>query len=126
MIMTSCTAPATRITSPQTRAVRISLRVLMLSRSKPTRLVPPVCRAGSVSSVAVPDLLRRFLILAVVLGVLASACGSDAVTTGDDLAASGENAAWPHAFQAPLIGGGMIDTGDYEGQDLVLWFWAPW
>ena len=35
-------------------------------------------------------------------------------------------AAWPHDWTDDLVGGGQFDAGDYEGQDLVLWFWAPW
>lgn len=26
----------------------------------------------------------------------------------------------------PLVGGGQIDLNSIEGQDTVLWFWAPW
>ena len=33
---------------------------------------------------------------------------------------------WPHDWTEERIGGGQFDAGDYEGQDLVLWFWAPW
>ncbi len=25
-----------------------------------------------------------------------------------------------------LVGGGQIEPGSIEGQDTVLWFWAPW
>ena len=34
--------------------------------------------------------------------------------------------AWPHTWTDSLVGGGQFDAGDYAGQDLVLWFWAPW
>lgn len=34
--------------------------------------------------------------------------------------------AWPHEWREELVGGGQFDAGDYAGQDLVLWFWAPW
>ena len=36
------------------------------------------------------------------------------------------NAAWPHDFVEDTVGGGLIDANDLMGQDLVLWFWAPW
>ncbi len=26
----------------------------------------------------------------------------------------------------PLVGGGQIDLNSIQGQDTVLWFWAPW
>jgi hypothetical protein len=29
-------------------------------------------------------------------------------------------------FSAPRLGGGTIEGADYRGQDLALWFWAPW
>ena len=85
---------------------------------------------------------RTFLLAPLALALLAAACGTDntddAVTAPapTDAAAApaaptpaespAAESAWPHEFQAPLIGGGTIDTGDYVGQDLVLWFWAPW
>ena len=29
-------------------------------------------------------------------------------------------------IQAATSDGGTIDLADYAGQDLMLWFWAPW
>ncbi|MGI8427403.1 MAG: hypothetical protein ACR2FO_08690 [Actinomycetota bacterium] len=29
-------------------------------------------------------------------------------------------------FQAPKLGGGVVNGADFAGQDLALWFWAPW
>ncbi|HSL66995.1 MAG TPA: hypothetical protein VK977_02415 [Actinomycetota bacterium] len=29
-------------------------------------------------------------------------------------------------FTAPRLGGGTIRGAVYAGQDLVVWFWAPW
>lgn len=49
----------------------------------------------------------------------------DAVTVEAD-SADPANASWPHQFIEDGVGGGIIDANDYEGQDLVLWFWAPW
>ncbi len=82
--------------------------------------------------------MRRFLPLLVALGALASACGG-AISTSVDEAAPGRDTptgetptespsadGWPHDFVATGIDGTTIDAGDYEGQDLVLWFWAPW
>lgn len=48
----------------------------------------------------------------------APASGSDA---GDDLAID-----WDHDWTGDLIGGGQIDANSLAGQDIVLWFWAPW
>ncbi len=33
---------------------------------------------------------------------------------------------WPHTFVAEQVDGSIFDAGDHAGQDLVLWFWAPW
>jgi len=85
------------------------------------------------SLILVSRTARSFLIATVALALLAAACGTD--NTNDAVTAPAAptpaespaaESAWPHEFQAPLIGGGTIDTGDYVGQDLVLWFWAPW
>ncbi len=89
-----------------------------------------------------------------VAALLTAACASDdAVTAGDtsqDASASGDSGAgasssegdgeatagsgsgqaalagWPLTYDGPTVAGGQLDPGDYAGQDLVLWFWAPW
>ena len=69
--------------------------------------------------------MRRRIALSVVALVL-SACGA----SGDD--ATNQRVA-PDApideaasTSFALVGGGTIDLADYGGQDLALWFWAPW
>jgi len=86
-------------------------------------------------------------------GLLAGACASDGGTV--ELAESAASAADPAPVgdetaapttavpsttstttttttttEAPavwnLVGGGQIEPGSIEGQDTVLWFWAPW
>ncbi len=32
----------------------------------------------------------------------------------------------PLTFTAATVGGGQIDANSLAGQDVVLWFWAPW
>ena len=81
-------------------------------------------------------------------GAASSAEGSDASSTsdGDANASSGTDEAptdegqeptagpasdgaggdWPLSFSGELVDGSQFDSGDYAGQDLVLWFWAPW
>lgn len=49
----------------------------------------------------------------------ASGSGSDA--SDADTAVS-----WEHDWTGALIGGGQLDANDLAGQDVVLWFWAPW
>lgn len=68
--------------------------------------------------------LPRLLVALVCVVLFATACGDGGGDGDAEQAASDGD--WPHDFQAELIGGGTFDAGDYEGQDLVLWFWAPW
>lgn len=75
---------------------------------------------------------RTFGLLAVSLGLAltAAACGSDsasapAATSAADAGAA-DAGAGVLALQAPAADGSVIDLADYAGQDLVLWFWAPW
>ena len=48
--------------------------------------------------------------------------GSSPTTATSDSVA----VAWPHDWTEKTVAGGQFDVGDYAGQDLVLWFWAPW
>jgi len=60
----------------------------------------------------------RTLAVIVVLSLSAVACGgSPAESETVSSMASGENT---------TISGSQIDLGSLEGQDTVLWFWAPW
>lgn len=57
--------------------------------------------------------------------------GDESTNAGDTAAAEtdpveADDAAWPHDFVEDLIGGGQLDANDLAGQDIVLWFWAPW
>ncbi len=40
-------------------------------------------------------------------------------------AATSQPASFPNAVVS-TVAGGQIDFGSLEGQDIVLWFWAPW
>lgn len=33
---------------------------------------------------------------------------------------------WPLSYDGETVDGSHFNSGDYAGQDLVLWFWAPW
>ena len=79
--------------------------------------------------------LTRFPRLATFVAALAligASCGGDdtaiEVPAADaDRAATSVGArSWPHTFVAGMIGGGQLDDADLAGQDVVLWFWAPW
>jgi hypothetical protein len=49
---------------------------------------------------------------------------STASEQNDD--APSEPAPTEASLVASTIDGGQIDFGSLEGQDVVLWFWAPW
>lgn len=52
------------------------------------------------------------------IATLAMACGGSGVeTTAADTALTGT---------ADTLAGGQIELTSLEGQDTVLWFWAPW
>ena len=52
----------------------------------------------------------------------ATAPSTDSGNDGaDDLAID-----WDHDWTGDLIGGGQFDANSLAGQDIVLWFWAPW
>ncbi len=56
------------------------------------------------------------------LGLLASACGDGATTVE-----SADSAAALYGTTEQLASGdGQFDFGSLEGQEAVLWFWAPW
>ncbi len=77
--------------------------------------------------------------------LLAGACGSDPQTAepgaaaplstqADDAATPGGDSSAPDEEEPQAgstevlatISGGQIDFGALEGQDALLWFWAPW
>lgn len=71
---------------------------------------------------------RRRLSLALVLvaSLLAASCGSGTDTAApSDLGASESESDFP-SFTAQTVDGSQLDFGSVEGQDTVLWFWAPW
>lgn len=69
----------------------------------------------------------RVAAIATALLLTLSACGSDATS----VAASGDGAESEPAGPAlsgtfTTVAGGQLDLGSLDGQDTVLWFWAPW
>ncbi|MEM9650607.1 MAG: hypothetical protein AAGA65_00835 [Actinomycetota bacterium] len=70
---------------------------------------------------------RRLAALVTTLALAVSACGGSD-TAGTTVGASGESAA-PSPLNGEFTtfsGGQTFDLGSLEGQDVVLWFWAPW
>ncbi|MEO0494908.1 MAG: hypothetical protein AAF081_15990 [Actinomycetota bacterium] len=58
----------------------------------------------------------------------ANVAGSDTddAVTVEPGSTDAANAMWPHDFVEDTVGGGLIDANDLQGQDVILWFWAPW
>ena len=54
------------------------------------------------------------------LMLVASACG------GSDSSASDVALAEDGTFTATALDGEPLVQADYAGQDVMLWFWAPW
>lgn len=66
--------------------------------------------------------LRTLVVLGVIL-LVAAGCGSGAATAET---ASGEVNEQPVAGVVETLSGAKFDLGSIEGQDTLLWFWAPW
>ena len=70
------------------------------------------------------------------LALFASACGTAAdesataapVDSGDAAVVQEESVGGPGlpTLVSNTVGGAQIDTNSLEGQDVVVWFWAPW
>lgn len=85
--------------------------MIIVSGSPQVTIVP--VRIGPSSRIAAATLA---------LGLFVSACG-DGATTVD----SAESAANIYDTTEQLASGvGQFDFGSLEGQEAVLWFWAPW
>ena len=88
---------------------------------------------------------RRLAAVAAAMLLVVTACGGAAIDTASsavDVAESSESVAAAVETAAPAeapargsgvltgqfntIDGDVIDFGSLEGQDVVLWFWAPW
>lgn len=55
------------------------------------------------------------------------ACGQSRSSVGSPQPADGSACGpGPLAFSALADGGGTIDGADNSGQDVAIWFWAPW
>ena len=64
--------------------------------------------------------------LTAVVALLAVACGADDLSPIERSAPDPVDTEWHHGFVEDTIGGGLIDANDLEGNDVILWFWAPW
>lgn len=85
--------------------------------------------------------LRKRGAIACVIGALwLSACGAEPAPNQDRAefevrdepdgpAAPGQPATGPAGilnFTAPKLGGGKLVGSEFAGQNLAVWFWAPW
>lgn len=66
---------------------------------------------------------KRLLASATAALLLLSACGASSSTeTADNAAAD----AVEMVGVVSTVSGGQLDLASIEGQDTILWFWAPW
>ncbi len=69
---------------------------------------------------------------ALVLGatLTAAACGAGDVAVeeavADESATAAESSGSGLSGQFDTVDGSSINLADFDGQDVVLWFWAPW
>ena len=78
----------------------------------------------------------RVMLIAALFGLVAAACGgtettastSDAIAAQTAQAEGDAPAAEGNLYSGDFVdlNGQTIDLASYEGQDVVLWFWAPW
>lgn len=72
------------------------------------------------------------LALFAALALIATACGGSgdstdvASTSGDTEETADAGGSAEGSLVASTVTGGQIDFASLEGQDVVLWFWAPW
>lgn len=96
-----------------------------------TRLGDRTGRTSSSSFTRVKHSIPRLVALLMALALGAAACGSsdssDAAAPAAVDAGSGDAA--PSSIldiSAEAADGTTVNLSDYAGQDLMLWFWAPW
>lgn len=65
--------------------------------------------------------LRSLAPLIMVAALTLAACGG-----GSDGEASGSRADRAPDFSGTTVDGQELISADYAGQDVILWFWAPW
>ena len=141
------TAKAPRIARPVSNDSVNSIRVLTTAAYGSRNLLDPTPTEPSASGRLPPvtgtpsrPSKRRLAAALAAVSMVAAACGggetevaepTTEATTEATSAASTESAGGviPQLdFTASELAGagGMIDGGDFEGTDLVVWFWAPW
>ena len=74
-------------------------------------------------------LFRHILAIALIMGLVASACGGT-MTANDTAVADTPAAAVPAeeslSGEFTALDGTTVDLATLQGEDVVLWFWAPW
>jgi len=65
----------------------------------------------------------RLLALLLLVAIAAAACGS---STTDAASSAGSEGADVFDGEFATLDGGSVNLAEFEGQDVVLWFWAPW
>ena len=67
---------------------------------------------------------RRLALIGLAFALLASACGTSSFSEAMPAVAEETASLLDGSFST--ISGDAIELGDLQGDDVVLWFWAPW
>jgi len=100
---------------------------------------PPLSREFYADSMSLSGRPRWLVAMLASLALVATACGgsesvvatqapAEAATEAPTAPAQAEPSAPEPAttLVSTTVDGGQIDFGSLAGQDVVLWFWAPW
>jgi hypothetical protein len=63
--------------------------------------------------------------LAVAASLAVAACGTDEPAASSDARSSSPDAELLR-FAAPAVDGSVVRVGALRGEDVAIWFWAPW
>lgn len=82
----------------------------------------PVTHGAATPGSSIGSVFRRLSLTLASLCLAVAACGS----SGSEPEASAPAASSVLTGEFATISGGQLELNSLEGQDVVLWFWAPW
>ena len=117
-----CATPTTRPQRDRFLAVR-RRPVLLLAV---VALTAAACGGGSGDASATDTTAAGSDTAAPITAAPATTATAPAPTTGGDPAPPPADLPTQLDFTAATVAGGQVTGADFAGQDLVVWFWAPW
>lgn len=85
------------------------------------RCVPSPVRGITTATMAIR---RRMVLVGLIAALLAGACGTSSFSEATPEVAAETASLLDGSFST--ISGDAIELSDLQGDDVVLWFWAPW